>query len=133
MFEQRRFWLEVEQGPEGNPIARLNGGKVVLLKNRPEFVFRRYIGRFLQLIIVEERPKCFIAQWTGRVASLKFQKKLEEEKHHARQRGKKRRQRMESQLEAHDEAEKRERLQQEEERATKPSATPHPPRVRFIS
>lgn len=67
MTSQKRMWVRVEEGRDGNPIGRLPSGKVVLFKrnNLKPDLSHPPIGRLADTVIVEEYPNRYIGEWTG--------------------------------------------------------------------
>lgn len=64
---QKRMWVKVEEGSDGNPIERLPGGKVVLFRRNSSkpALSRPPVGRLVDTVIVEEHPNKCIGEWTG--------------------------------------------------------------------
>jgi hypothetical protein len=61
---QKRLWLRVERGRDGEPIARLANGKAVLFKKHPQRQLPP-IGLLADVVIMEEFDNKCIGEWTG--------------------------------------------------------------------
>lgn len=134
MFQQRRLWMKVRADNRGWPAAALHG-KIVLFKRMTArmALFRSMIGRYIEVIILEDQSNKFIGEWTGNVASLARQKMLEEKERQRRNKRSHRCSRRKRRVERIIKAEEQEKLRQKDRHASKPDVNLRHPRIRFIS